>query len=423
MKTRIDFLAPTTALALLILNQTARADPLDTWKLRFPFAQSPQIDFSAITYGQGEFVTVAATYGTVRNGFVPLSSAIFTCADGVNWIQRQTSIQAGRDSGLYGISYGNGLFVAVGGYYQQKGPSYVAIVSSGDGANWVQGQSGTEGSLNSVAYGSGQFVAVGYNGTILTSADGFNWIERRSGTGEMFLGVAYGNGRFVAVGRAEESTVTKGDVLSSPIILTSADGVNWVAPVFGAKPYTGLNAVSYGSGQFIAVGTGYFPDLEEEFRPVILTSSDGTNWVQQHSAAQNGLHAITYASGQFVTAGSSGAILTSHDGVTWAQRASGTQNSLGSIAYGNGRFVAVGRGGMILESGSIITLRITPTVGTGLLELSLEGPTGLAYAIQSSTDLISWLNLTNIISNQPTNFIFGALPFATDHLFYRANSQ
>jgi len=93
------------------------------------------------------------------------------------------------------------------------------------------------------------------------------------------------------------------------------------------------------------------------------------------------------------------------------------------ITYGNGHFVAVGPGGTILQSGSIITVALVPKIGTGLPSLSLEGPTGLAYTIQSSTDLISWRNLTNITSVQGTNIIFDALPAASDHLFYRAYSQ
>ena len=63
------------------------------------------------------------------------------------------------------------------------------------------------------------------------------------------------------------------------------------------------------------------------------------------------------------------------------------------MAYGNGHFVfAIPEGrtpGAIWESGSIINLEIRPNTATGLLSLSLEGPSGLDYTIQTSTDLIS----------------------------------
>ena len=63
-----------------------------------------------------------------------------------------------------------------------------------------------------------------------------------------------------------------------------------------------------------------------------------------------------------------GIIITSTDGVNWLPRSG---EWLDAVAYGNGRFVAVGLYGTILQSGSIITLAITPNVGTGLLRLSL----------------------------------------------------
>src|SRR5206468_4335646 len=58
------------------------------------------------------------------------------------------------------------------------------------------------------------------------------------------------------------------------------------------------------------------------------------------------LRAMTYGNGQFVAVGynndGSAPILTSADGVTWVQRHSGTAEALNGIAYGNGQFVAVG---------------------------------------------------------------------------------
>ena len=60
--------------------------------------------------------------------------------------------------------------------------------------------SGTTNFLHGVTYGNGIFIAVGGDGTILTSADGITWTSRTSGTTSNFYGVTYGNGTFVAVG-------------------------------------------------------------------------------------------------------------------------------------------------------------------------------------------------------------------------------
>ena len=60
-----------------------------------------------------------------------------------------------------------------------------------------------------MTYGNGLFVAVGGSGTILTSPDGVTWTARTSGTGNGLRGVAYGNNTFVAVGEY-------GTILTSP---------------------------------------------------------------------------------------------------------------------------------------------------------------------------------------------------------------
>ncbi|MDT7910160.1 MAG: hypothetical protein RQ912_09555, partial [Thermus sp.] len=109
-------------------------------------------------------------------------------------------------AGLNGVTYGNGLFVAVG--------SRGTILTSRDGVNWTEQTSGTGNRLNGVTYGNGLFVAVGRHGTILTSRDGVNWTEQTSKAG--LNGVTYGNGLFVAVGRDVGSYGDYGIILTSP---------------------------------------------------------------------------------------------------------------------------------------------------------------------------------------------------------------
>jgi hypothetical protein len=71
---------------------------------------------------------------------------------------------------LNGVTYGNGLFVAVGG-----SPDSSTILTSPDGVTWTQRTSPTSNSLYGWTYGNGTFVAVGRWGTILTSPDGVTW--------------------------------------------------------------------------------------------------------------------------------------------------------------------------------------------------------------------------------------------------------
>ncbi|MDT7910494.1 WD40/YVTN/BNR-like repeat-containing protein, partial [Thermus sp.] len=191
---------------------------------------------------------------------------------------------SGTRNWLYGVTYGNGLFVA-GGMNR-------TILTSSDGVTWTPQRTPETGytfSLNDVTYGNGLFVAVGDFGTILTSPDGVNWTQRTSGTSYSLRGVAYGNGLFVAVGDFDT-------------ILTSPDGVSWTpqrTPVTGSIFY--LYNVTYGNGLFVAVGgTG-----------AILTSPDGVSWTPQTSGTGNTLYGVTYGNGRFVAVGMYGTILTS----------------------------------------------------------------------------------------------------------------
>jgi len=63
--------------------------------------------------------------------------------------------------------------------------------------------------LYGVTYGNELFVAVGKDGTILTSPDRMHRTKRASGTNNWLSGVAYGNNLFVAVGQY-------GTIITSP---------------------------------------------------------------------------------------------------------------------------------------------------------------------------------------------------------------
>jgi len=187
-----------------------------------------------------------------------------------------------------------------------------------------------------------------------------------------------------------------------------------------------LYAVTYGNGQFAAVG-GHIHDIfggGSLDRGSIITSADGVNWVLRVPEVMPGLRRIAYGGGQFVATGDGGILLTSTDGINWVQR-----EPLGiwgygpnAIAYGDGHFLAVGNRQGILDSGSIISLLITRKDVTGSRSLSLEGPTGLDYTIQTSIDLISWRDVTKITSSTSTTVILDALAATSANAFYRVHS-
>lgn len=176
-------------------------------------------------------------------------------------------------------------------------------------------------------------------------------------------GVVYGIpngsilGAFVAVG-------ANGALFSSTGALsTSADGLAWV-PLTNPAPAANLNAVTYNSGRFLAVGSG----------GVILLSTDAVTWTQQTRVTTNDLYAVSNNGTGFIATGANGTIITSGDGANWAVVPPVTTNALYGITYGNGYFVAVGATGTLLTTTNGVTWQTVATLSA----LDLKG---VAYGI------------------------------------------
>jgi len=126
------------------------------------------------------------------------------------WIPRSA---AGDDDDWNSVTYGNGLFVAVGSAINKDED---IVMTSPDGINWTaRDAAGNDDIWTSVTYGNGLFVAVGsgrlLNGDgdrVMTSPDGINWTARSAaGNNDHWQGVTYGNGLFVAVGEGGNDRV------------------------------------------------------------------------------------------------------------------------------------------------------------------------------------------------------------------------
>jgi hypothetical protein len=87
---------------------------------------------------------------------------------------------------------------------------------------WTSRTSAIDNDWRSVTYGNGLFVAVGASGTgnrVMTSPDGITWTSRSSAADNAWYSVTYGNGLYVAVA----STGTGNRVMTSP------DGITWTS--------------------------------------------------------------------------------------------------------------------------------------------------------------------------------------------------
>ena len=111
----------------------------------------PDKKLYGIAYGNNKFIAVG------QSGTVIISD------NGSGWATRTSNTSAD----LYSIAFGNDRFVGVG--------RYTVIVSTDNGTRFLE--TDTEHYLRDVTYGNGVFVAVGYNENIYTSTDGDTWTK------------------------------------------------------------------------------------------------------------------------------------------------------------------------------------------------------------------------------------------------------
>ncbi len=171
----------------------------NTWLPRYAGTGDILDGFYGIAYGNNKFVAV---------GYADYLGLIGTSPDAATWtigkINNDSSL-AGEVRFLNDVVYANNKFVAVGGLSDME----AYIVSSPDGINWTkvyyEDVYGKSPGLNGISYAEGVFVAVGNNGRILTSTDAMTWTERPSNVNIALYDVTYGNNSFVIVG--EKSTI------------------------------------------------------------------------------------------------------------------------------------------------------------------------------------------------------------------------
>ena len=81
-------------------------------------------------------------------------------------------------------------------------------MTSPDGVNWTSRTSAADNSWRGITYGNGLFVAVAFTGTgnrVMTSPDGITWTIRTSPVDNTWEGIVYGNGQFVSVADTGDS--------------------------------------------------------------------------------------------------------------------------------------------------------------------------------------------------------------------------
>ncbi|MBN2078855.1 MAG: hypothetical protein JW838_07800 [Spirochaetes bacterium] len=282
-------------------------DPAGTWTT--PMSCTTQDLNSVVSNGAGELLAAG------NNG-----ALCYSDDEGATWQDKSNSFV--NTATLFGVTYGNGYWVAVA----QAG----AIFYSSDIVSNIWGATGAGGSnLNSVTFGNNVFVTVGGGGVIyrevgdpnplpLSAWGGTNFVP--ASPGKTFTDVAYGNGEFVAVG----SVVS----LENEIWYSWDDGITYFRKSFNgiARPYYG---VCYGlPGWWVVVGQDF---LDYGLSPIQSN-------VFQSGGAPNGsgtFRDVAYGNGYYVVVGDGGIVMTASDPRSygnWILNTQSTVNWLG-VAY------------------------------------------------------------------------------------------
>jgi hypothetical protein len=173
-----------------------------------------------------------------------------------------------------------------------------------------------------------------------------------------------------------------------------------------------LNRATYANGKYVICGQN----------GTLLVSEDTRSWSPAVSRTTNELHGITFGDGNFVVVGAMGSILSSMDALSWSPRPTGTRNDLFAVVYARDTFVVVGDSGTVLQSGVkpfSLQFDYIQAHPTGL-ETHLVAEPGRSFRIQTSTNLVDWIEVG--VETQPKNgvlFLDGTPP-TIPAKFYRA---
>jgi hypothetical protein len=281
--------------------------------------------------------------------------AIFTSADGINWV----AINSGTDADLHAVA-ADGPFVIAVGYDNDPGNRGIILQSTDHGASWAVNDRPEEAVLWAVAINASQVVVGGYrdggsNGMALISEDrGDTWQAVDSWPNEdlRMNDLVYRDGLFVA------STFNSQDF--EAWVTVSSDGKVWSEiAVSDALGWAVPHSIIHDGSQFILAGLG----------GTVFTSPDGVNWVQLQTPVEGVYYTCAAWSGsKLVLAGGSmcglglcdpqyvyDGISSTDGGMTWEIFNIDSDYVSRGLAWGNGRFVSVGEKSELDDESAIYT--------------------------------------------------------------------
>lgn len=369
------------------------------------------------TLATGELTDVVYAPGV---GYVAVGrgGAVVTSPDGLSWTPRWT----GFPGDFLAVTWGNGLFVAVGNLVSAGDPKATPLIAtSPDGVTWTRRDCPEHrqlfARLSAVAWTGSAFVALSDNTKAWVSADGLSWPP--AGTtmeGAHYFGaddLTWDGSRLLAVGTGTRGRLSpaRGTVMASP------DGVHWTWDFsLGEDEHRGLRVAAHDG---VAV-------MISERR--ILTSGAPGQWFAAGLDAQSSFGDVVWTGSAFLTTrtfpdgGTGSRVLTSPDGVAWIPLDGTTSIPIGSerLAAGPGLLVGVGSRSLVSSPDARLwTQHATTTLPPSLSDVVWTGRDFVAAAgevLLTSLDGLTWETqpdvtgtwMLDVVSGQDTVLALGA---------------
>jgi hypothetical protein len=270
-----------------------------TYPFPLPAAEGEGVRVTQLIGGNGGFVAVVATSGTISPDHYYYSSRIWYSANGETWTEVGIS-------GDYS-AYCNGDFLVFGGS---------KIMRSADGEIWTEeedwnytdwdGYEYPMDGFSNIVYGNGKYVIL-LVGRLYYSTDIRNWTTMGSELDYLNLSdyIVYGNGKWLAGSRNSDGLVGS---------YYSTDGENWTliesGPNYGFIP---------------CVGNNTFISMNNDWN--LMYSTDGITWTK--SSVIKDFSSIAWGDNKFIIYGTDGSVdanknalyglFRSANGITWTK--------------------------------------------------------------------------------------------------------
>jgi hypothetical protein len=241
--------------------------------------------FTGLAAGAARRVAVGSASDAASGAYVPV---IYSSTDGATWTSADLSAVDAKVSGLYGVAYGDGVFVAGAAY---SGAEVQVLTSADDGASWQPQTTNLAQPVGRIVFDGERFAAVsaGFSASVFFSTDAVTWSENATGTSASYLtDIAWRDGIHVALGLSFSST---GNVST---LVVSSDGVSWESPA--AAP-TDIVALSADADGFVATGAGGNVYRAADGRTWTSSWSGSADWITASARLPDGRLAVTTARG------------------------------------------------------------------------------------------------------------------------------